>query len=371
MPPRQPPPEPLPNLGPILDDRTRRERFDAPELAVVLSHYDLGIIEQIRAYPRGSRRAPKVRITARGGEFLLKRRAPGRDDPYRVAFAHSLQLYLAEHGYPVPTLIGTREGNNSMLHLNGRIYELFEHTSGTRYDGSTRATELAGRALGALHRLLAGCRPPYEAPVGTYHAAAGIDAKLKQVPDAVLAREPEAKREALVPSSGLLRAAYEDAARRVGQAGFRNWPRGIIHGDWHPGNLLYRGRAGVVAVLDFDSARLEPRMADIANAALQFSMKLPAREDPRRWPDDLDVERVRRLVRGYNQAAAHPVGADELQAMPWLMIEALVLESVVPIAATGTFGRISGSTFLKVVERKVHWIAARADTIAQCLGPQG
>jgi Ser/Thr protein kinase RdoA (MazF antagonist) len=151
----QPPPEPLPHVGPILDERARRQRFDPHELAIVLSHYDLGVIEQIRTYARGSAQSPKVRIKTRRGVFLLKRRAPGRDDPYRVAFAHSIQLFLADRSYPVPRLMGTRETNNSMLQVGGRIYEVFGYKAGTRYDGSARATEHAGAALAMLHKLLA------------------------------------------------------------------------------------------------------------------------------------------------------------------------------------------------------------------------
>ena len=37
-----------------------RQRFAADELAIVLSHYDLGTIEKIQEYPRGSRKAPKL-----------------------------------------------------------------------------------------------------------------------------------------------------------------------------------------------------------------------------------------------------------------------------------------------------------------------
>jgi hypothetical protein len=38
------------------------------------------------------------------------------------------------------------------------------------------------------------------------------------------------------------------------------------------------------------------------------------------------------------------------------MIEALIAESVIPIAATGTFARMSGGDFLSMVQRKVRWI---------------
>lgn len=365
MPTSQPLPEPVPHVGPVFDEQVRHLRFDACELAVVLSHYDLGVIEQIRAYPRGSPRAPKARIATLRGHYLLKRRAPGRDDPYRVAFTHSIQLFLAEQGYPVPRIIGTRQGNNSMLQLDGRIYELFEYKAGARYDGSARATELSGRALASLHRLMAGFESRYEPPRGGYHAAAGLDGRLDRVPDAVGAREPGIDRDGLRRTCEHLRQAYHRAAERVDRSGYDSWPRGVIHGDWHPGNILYgRTRGTVSAVLDFDSARLEPAMADLANAALQFSMKWEGTENGEA-PIDLDAERMRRLVRGYRRGGENTIGMDELEALPWLMIEALVLESVVPIAATGSFGRLSGSRFLQMVEGKLHWIAPRAEGLVR------
>jgi Ser/Thr protein kinase RdoA (MazF antagonist) len=361
----QPPPEPLPHVGPILDDKARRQRFDPHELAIVLSHYDLGVIEQIRVYARGSARSPKVRIKTRDGVFLLKRRAPGRDDPYRVAFTHSIQLYLADHGYPVPRLIGTRGTNNSMLQLGGRIYEVFTYRSGNRYDGSARATEHAGAALAALHRLLADFKPDYEPPRGSYHAATGIDARLARIPDAVATREPDADRVALGRTCAYLRDAYLEAAEHVDRTGFGRWPRTVIHGDWHPGNLLYNDQPdrSVAAVLDFDSARLEPLMADVANAALQFSLELPPAGAASPAPDRLDLDRLGRLVGAYRRVAGDKIGSEELAALPWLMTEALILESVIPIAATGTFGHLSGSRFLRMVEGKVKWMGPRADEL--------
>ena len=61
------------------------------------------------------------------------------------------------------------------------------------------------------------------------------------------------------------------------------------------------------------------------------------------------------------------MATDELEALPWLMTEALVLESVIPIAATGSFGRLSGSGFLRMIEAKVHWITPRAERLAHCV----
>src|ERR1700742_1397320 len=92
----------------------QRETFGVDELAIVLSHFDIGIIDSIVEFPRGSRKAPKLLVVAEHGKFLLKRRARGKDDPFKVAFCHALQLHLAAQQYPLPHLIGTRRDNNSM-----------------------------------------------------------------------------------------------------------------------------------------------------------------------------------------------------------------------------------------------------------------
>ena len=147
--------------------------------------------------------------------------------------------------------------------------------------------------------------------------------------------------------------------RQVDGAGFGTWPARVLHGDWHPGNLLYR-KGEIVAVLDFDSARAEPRIIDVANAALQFSMTTPDPDHPETWPDPLDVSRIRALIRGYDEASGDPIQPAERQVLPWLIIEALILESVVPIAATGRFAQLDGSAFLQMVERKVRWLRPRA-----------
>src|SRR5436853_3970481 len=93
----------------------QRDQFAPDELAIVLSHYDIGTIETIGEFARGSRKAPKLLITSEHGKFLLKRRARGKDEPQKVAFTHAIQLALAAKQFPLPHLIGTRRENNSML----------------------------------------------------------------------------------------------------------------------------------------------------------------------------------------------------------------------------------------------------------------
>jgi len=78
----------------------KRATFGAEELAVVLSHYDLGIIESVTDFPRGSSRSPKAGIVCEKGKFLIKRRAADKTRAGRVLFAHAVQKHLADNGFP-------------------------------------------------------------------------------------------------------------------------------------------------------------------------------------------------------------------------------------------------------------------------------
>ncbi len=342
-----------------------REKLGAEELAIVLSHYDIGIIETIKDYARGSRKAPKLLLRSERGEFLLKRRARGKDDPFKVAFSHALQLYLANKQFPLPHLLGTRNDNNSMLQWGGLVYELFEYIHGTGYDSSLEATYESGKILALYHKLLRDYTPEYDPPVGSYHNSKAINSSLDQIP-ATLNRGNGAVKvnpEVIANTVKYLREVYLEAATKVDAAGLPDWPLQIVHCDWHPGNMLFRNHR-VVAVIDYDAARLQQRIIDLANGVLQFSI-LGGSDDPTTWPDYLDESRYKRFIRGYD--AVDVVSMAELQIIPWLMIEAMVAESALPIAATGSFGRIEGYGFLQMIERKVKWVHSHVTQLIQAI----
>jgi homoserine kinase type II len=345
--------------------RGDRDQFAADELAIVLSHYDLGVIEAIQEFPRGSRRAPKLLVKTDKGVFLLKRRARGKDDPFKVAFCHSIQLHLAAQQFPLPHLIGTKKDNNSMLQLLGSIYEVFEYIKGTGYDNSLEATQDAGKTLGLFHKLIRDVEPEYEPARGSYHAARTVQSSMEQVPVTLRKLDPRVNEEAeqLQANLEFIHRSYNEAAHKANDIGLDEWPLQIIHSDWHPGNMLFRGNR-VVAVIDYDAARLQQRVIDTANGALQFSIT-GGGDDPAAWPDYLDLSRFKRFLLGYDSVTQ--ISRGELRTIPWLMVEALIAEAAIPIAATGSFARMEGFGFLQMIERKVKWIQAHADELADIL----
>ncbi len=338
------------------------DKFDRYELAMCLSHFDLGVINTMTEFERGSRRAPKIVIDASKGKFLFKRRARGRDDLAKVAFTHQIQLALAGQNFPLPHLIGTRPENNSMLILDEHIYEMFEYIEGGNYDGSLESTYHAGHILGLYHKLLAGFESGYTPPSGSYHNAKAIHQAISNTVHSLPTAASESA-QTLNEAVETLSDAYTTCAKWVNDLGLPGWDRQIVHGDWHPGNMLFRHQ-NVVAVIDYDAARSQQRVIDFANGALQFSI-LGGSEDPSKWPDHIDEPRFCEFLRGYD--AVNIVSVAELKSIPYLMCEAMIAEAVLPIAATGSFGRMAGFPFLLMIERKVKWIMENLEHLQRAM----
>src|SRR5205823_5861194 len=187
-----------------------------------------GIIDSIVEYPRGSRKAPKLLIVSEQGKFLLKRRARGKDDPYKVAFSHALQLYLASKQFPLPHLVGTRKENNSMLQWRNGVYELFEYIPGQGYPQTLEATFDSGRVLSLYHKLLQEFKSEWQPSGGSYHQASAVEHGLRAIP-ASIQNDTSAG-----PVIQFLQDSYRHAARMVEDQGLERWPKQIIHADWHP-----------------------------------------------------------------------------------------------------------------------------------------
>src|SRR5947209_8016085 len=255
-------------------------------------------------------------------------------------------MYLASMQFPLPHLIGTKRENNSMLQWRTGVYELFEYISGQGYPQSLEATFDAGRILSLYHKLLLDFKSEWQPSSGSYHMAPAVETGLRAIPQA-LANHPDGL--AILKMLTFLLDSYHYAANFVDSLGLDTWPKQIVHADWHPGNMLFRDNR-VVAVIDYDAARLLPRIIDVANGVLQFSI-LGGDDDVARWPDYIDESRFKRFLRGYDEVML--LSQAEIRTIPWLMVEALIAEAVFPIAATGNFGRMDGLPFLKMVQRKV------------------
>lgn len=333
--------------------------FAVGEVHHVRVHYPIGQVLKAVPLNAGSPLAPKIILVGSiCGPVVLKRLAPGRDGPEFVHVIHSIHRRLAAHGFPLAPLLATR-GGASALRLDGRVYEVCGFVRGGKCDRSAGQTRLAGEALGRYHALLANAhdhlgamgRSIGEPLTGVYHDDARIRRSLARLPQALDAPGSD-------DLAARLGALYERAAARAREA-LDGVAVQIVHGDWHPGNLIFHDGA-LAAVLDHESAGLAPAMLDIANGALQFSLQ-GVGTDFRQWPTPPDADRLSRFMEGVHGGRAligvPGVGQQALGALPWLMSQALIAEAAVPVAATGAFHGRDPAPFLRMVARKAQWFA--------------
>ncbi len=320
-----------------------------------MSHYDIGKIRKVIRLVGGSKGAPKTVVVTTQGKFVLKRRPQGKDDVYRVAFAHAVQEHLSKRYFPIAPLLATRDEFSTLLQLNNNIYEMFKFVGGQRYSGSADETIDTGRQLGRFHQYLTNFAFEWEPLKASFHDSMTVRGHLKTVASD---SSPSPDRRLQEMGEELMRL-YNASAVRVNELGFDSWDQQVVHGDWHPGNMLF-DKGKLVAVLDFDSVKIAPPVTDLANAMLQFSL-VGFQPNPVDWPDYLDQAKLVQVLHGYCEAIK--LDRSMLHSLLDLMIETMIAEAVVPIAATGFFGNLTGTDFLQMIRRKASWIDRDRQTL--------
>jgi Ser/Thr protein kinase RdoA (MazF antagonist) len=336
--------------------------FSSTEARRVLRQYDIGEVATAAPLRAGSAHSPKLLVTTDRGVYLLKRRAPNKSDPFKVAFSHEIQLFLARHHFPVPHLIGTRDDNNTLLQTEEAVYELFEFLNSSPYDRSIEETASAGRTLALSHKLLSLCRPKFSPPVGGYHDNPLIPKLLRRADAVVRAGSHPAAGGNLFEEIFSLR----DRVRRgANAAGLRTWPKQIVHADFHPGNTLFYDQH-VVGVIDFDGARMQQSIVDLANSVSTFSTFIDSSVAPKDWPVEVEMPRFEAFISAYD--ASLRLTQAEVEILPLLMVEAVLTECTLLLAGADAELIIKSIPWLEMALARGRWIEVNAEVLQSHLG---
>jgi len=109
---------------------------------------------------------------------------------------------------------------------------------------------------------------------------------------------------------------------------------------------------------------IDPPVTDSANGMLQFSI-VGGRPNPADWPDYFDEAKLFRFLAGYREEAK--LDKDMLHSLVDLMVETMIAEAVLPVAATGFFGNLSGLDFLQMILRKANWLTHHRKKLTQTI----
>jgi Ser/Thr protein kinase RdoA (MazF antagonist) len=292
------------------------------ELQRVLSCYNLGALRNARRVECGFVNE-NWDLETSCGRYFLKRRHPHLRNAGVIRAQHTLIARLRRAGFPAPALIPTADGE-TLLVLDGEYYEIQGYVEGTPYDHDSPAHfRAAALTLGRYHTLVHGFAPQALRDLSDLYTPAILRTNLIRLSKAWeldLERESE-----LARLTRRLDAHATDLATRFASHG--PLPHLVIHGDYYAGNLLFKGDR-VVGVVDYDKARWQPRVVELAETLIYFASCRPDHLKHLVYPGFLDWEPFGRFLRGYAQAIASDKNLDEneIHALPdyirciWLSI---------------------------------------------------
>jgi Ser/Thr protein kinase RdoA (MazF antagonist) len=252
---------------------------------------------------RGAVLRPMVEI---GEARYVLRRQPPDLTLADARFRHAFMTHLTAAGLPVPALLPAVDGHTWALVGEG-VYELQTYLDGHPYRSSGTASgarlEAAAATLGRLHQTSADFAwEPHIWP--EERSAANIASSYVNLIAGA------AENGALSPATrhGLARVA-DGCAARVEQASatfqVADAPHLHIHGDYQPHHLSF-AEPDVSAIYDFDAARYELRLIELAYSLLYFTgLRWDERDGltPPLVDDGLDILAAHRYLRAYGSEA--------------------------------------------------------------------
>jgi len=286
------------------------------ELVEALRHYSLGELRAAQRIERGFVNENWL-LTTGHGRFFLKRRHPDLRQTDIIRAQHHLMQRLWESGFPAPPLVPTISGE-TLLVLGGEFYEIQGYIAGEPYDHNRLAhVEEAALTLGRYHARVQGFAPHALRQLGQLYAPGMARAALARLTSAWgLDRNRE-----LGPILDQLQAHVADLAARFAKHG--PLPHLIIHGDYYAGNLLFKSD-GIIGVVDYDKARWQPRVAELAEALIYFASPRPGPLQHLVYAGWLDLRPLADFLQCY--ARVTTPGTNELHALPdyirciWLQV---------------------------------------------------
>ncbi|NKB70485.1 MAG: phosphotransferase [Candidatus Latescibacteria bacterium] len=240
-----------------------------------------------------------MRFHINESRYFLKEWPDGSSEAEQ--FNLGLQAHLLERGFPVPKLLTAIDGEKS-VQWGGRKISLYDYV-GEAYDPAQgqEQRDACATALGEFHRVttdfpLTGSQWKSDPSFG--FSESFINDATMRLPSLLLST---ASKRRVAGHLRELDTILQKAKERLSAAEWFALPHVPIHGDFCQFNSRFKNHA-LVGVVDWDTARLAPRILDVAHAmniALGWSSSIDYYEDFK-WQDTV-VPKEREIVHWITQ----------------------------------------------------------------------
>lgn len=259
-------------------------------VGVIREHYDLGDVGLPQPVPAAhQRRHRKLIAQTSAGPFLVKtyRRELAVLDA--LGFQHRLSDHLKQNGLPVARIQPSKSGKR-IIEFGHWALELQEFVEGEPMRISAPTLTAAADALGRFHELCRDLpRPKREAKMWRF-------SELPRDKFALLFElaQKEGDTKELRDQCDQVAVFTRDAAEAMRWEARDEFEIGLIHGDWHSGNLLFRGDE-LAAILDLEFAGEGCFLEDLAYAISNLCVRTSADPEMLTRRTELFLTRYQRL----------------------------------------------------------------------------
>ncbi|MCC6490046.1 MAG: phosphotransferase [Candidatus Hydrogenedentes bacterium] len=270
--------------------------------AVIRENYDLGRVDRPAPLEAAhQRRHRKIVVNTALGQFLAK---TYKRDPFvldALRFQHRLSDFLAQNGIPVAKIQPTSQGTR-IVELNTWALELQEFVDGSPMIVSKENLAVSAEALGKFHEV---CRdfPRPERDTRMW--------RFSEVPRTAFAAlydmaKTQAEESVLNQHCNRIALFLRDAADALSLEQRGRFETGLIHGDWHSGNLIFRDDR-LVAVVDLEFAGDGCYLEDLAYAISNLCVRTTMRPERLGKRTDLLLDHYQRYrsLSFYEEAALY------------------------------------------------------------------
>jgi len=314
---------------------------------VVREHYDLGEVSMPREVPSAhQRRHRKLLIDTTAGRFVIK---TYKTDPVvldSLSFQHRLSKHLQEHGLPVAAICPARSGR-TVVEQPGWALELQQFVPGEQMVVTSDTLAQAATALGRFHEV---CEhfpvPPRDARMWRFSEVPrtnlqGLFERARQ----------ETTDELVVDYCNEIALFLHAATEALALERRKDFETGLIHGDWHGGNLLFH-EGKLAAILDLEFAGAGCYLEDIAYAISNLSVRTTINESKLYYRTNLLLDRYqssRPLSYQERVALYYAVGVKHITTVAYQ----------VPLYG-GTIAGYSAAAWMERLALQCRWLAEQS-----------
>lgn len=228
---------------------------------VIRQNYDFEDVQlPVQLHSTHQRRHRKMVVETDAGRYLVKTYHRDLVVLDNLRFQHNLSNHLVVHGLPVAEIKRARDGKG-IVEVDNWAMELQQFIEGTPMEVTTPTLMSSSQVLGQFHEVCRGVPvPPRDARKWRF----------SEVPRESLQRFVKMARKLndspqIDAYANQIAIFLHDANEALSKERRDTFETGLIHGDWHGGNLLYVGER-LTGILDLEFAGDGCYLEDIAYA---------------------------------------------------------------------------------------------------------